>query len=114
MNKSIHRIIFFFGWLLSPLTFWNDAFINIPLAYLLANLAAPVMPFDFLTVTIICYWLTNVAGLVLMAVSGQRIFTGRDRILRESVTLIATMLIYSAILLALGRFGILRPLKPIF
>ena len=40
MKNIINRFVFFVGWILSPFTFWNDAFVNIPLSYVAASLLA--------------------------------------------------------------------------
>lgn len=54
------------GWLLSPLSWWNDLVFNVPLAYLFS------LPFSllderlYIPTFIVGYWLTNVLGLVLL------------------------------------------------
>lgn len=111
MNKSINRTIFFLGWLLSPLTTWNDVLINIPLAYILSCATLYFVPANFVILTIVYYWLTNILGLALMAVSGRHIFHDRKHIAREAVKLIAPILLYSAILITLDKVGILKPIQ---
>jgi hypothetical protein len=54
------------GYLLSPLSWWNDLIINIPLAYLFAYLVSFIVPGYFLLEMIVGYWLTNIAGFVIM------------------------------------------------
>lgn len=110
MNKAIHRFIFFVGWLLSPLTAWNDILINIPLAYIFANITVFIWPFNFLATTIAWYWLTNAIGLIMMAASGQSLFRDRKNLAREAVILAVTIALYSVVLIALHFFGILKPL----
>lgn len=111
MNKSIYRTIFFFGWLLSPLTTWNDLFINIPLAYVLSCITIYFVPASFVALMVIYYWLTNILGLALMAMSGRHIFHDRKHMAREAVKLIAPILLYSAILIMLDKVGILKPIQ---
>jgi hypothetical protein len=55
------------GFLLSPLSWWNDLFVNIPLAMGLAWLVALVWPAAFTGSFIVGYWLTNVLGLVMLS-----------------------------------------------
>ena len=107
----IYRSVFFLGWLLSPLTFWNDAFVNIPLAYVLASLFYRRIGVDFLHVVLAFYWLSNALGLLLMFVSAKRIIRDRPSVLREVFILFITIFVYSAMLILLGRFGILKPFK---
>lgn len=54
------------GFLLSPLSFWNDLFVNIPLAYLFAMPFGYLSPAYFFPAMVAGYWLTNVAGFALM------------------------------------------------
>jgi uncharacterized PurR-regulated membrane protein YhhQ (DUF165 family) len=109
MNSFIRNTIFFIGWLLSPLTFWNDAFINIPLSYLLANIFVRFFPKNFVHTVVIFYWLTNVIGLFMMYVSGKYMIKSGKGIKKELISLILTTIVYSVILILLGRTGILKP-----
>lgn len=109
MNSFFRNTVFFIGWLLSPLTFWNDAFINIPLSYLLANITMRFFPCNFVYTVIAFYWLSNFIGLFMMYASGRYIIkSGRD-IVRGWISLILTVLVYTALLIILGKAGILRP-----
>ncbi len=62
--------LFTAGYILSPLSFWNDAFVNIPLAYAAALIASMlvgggVFPAAFFA----AYLASNVAGLLMMHVA---------------------------------------------
>lgn len=102
------------GFLLSPLSWWNDAFVNIPIAYVCANIAALLDKKAFLGTLIIAYWLTNIAGLVLLH-KGIEEMRGKTSILRSysprdfGRDLILT-LIYTFTVIALVRIGVLKPL----
>jgi len=54
------------GYLLSPLSWWNDLVINIPLAYGFGFIFGLISKELFLPMVIIGYWITNIAGLMLM------------------------------------------------
>lgn len=54
------------GYLLSPLSWWNDLALNLPLAYLFGSFFALFSQKLFLPMTVIGYWLTNIAGLLLI------------------------------------------------
>jgi len=110
MGRIAQRALFFIGWVLSPFTVWNDAFVNIPLAYLAANIAIRIYPFDFLTAVLVSYWGTNVLGVWIMYASGKKIFSEGKSIEREMVTLVVTVLFYSILVIILGRLGIIKPL----
>ena len=110
MKNFINRLIFFIGWMLSPLTFWNDAFINIPLSYLLAALLVKYININFLWLVLASYWFTNILGLYLMYAAGKGVVKGREGVVKEILSLIVTTAFYSLIIVALGRLGILRHL----
>ena len=54
------------GYLLSPLCWWNDLVINLPLALGFGYLASLPWPDALVPMTGVGYWLTNVVGFVLM------------------------------------------------
>lgn len=54
------------GYLLSPLCWWNDLIINLPLALGFGYLASRPFPDALVPMTGVGYWLTNVVGFVLM------------------------------------------------
>lgn len=65
-RRAMDSFLVTVGYILSPLSWWNDLFVNIPLAYLFA------VPFDFvdrrlfMPMFILGYWLSNLLGLILM------------------------------------------------
>jgi len=122
----IYRSVFFLGWLLSPLTFWNDVFINIPFAYLCASLVFRLAHFDasaslginpelsrrvdFLPMVMVIYWFSNILGIAMIYFSGRAIAREvgcwKDVVLKT----VLTILVYSIVLVLLHNFGILKPL----
>jgi len=102
------------GFILSPLSWWNDAFVNIPLAigfgWLVATLYKPL----FQPAVVVGYWLTNVLGFVLMHKGAEKMARG-DAVLRYSrkdlVRDVIISLIYTAVIVALLKAGILHPLQ---
>ncbi len=54
------------GFLLSPLSWWNDLLINIPLAYGFASLFGLISKDLFFPMMILGYWITNILGFMLM------------------------------------------------
>jgi hypothetical protein len=109
-RSALNRGVFFIGWLLSPLTFWNDALVNIPISYLCASLTRRVIPGDFLILTLVYYWISNILGLWMMAASGHAIIKEGRGLLRGVIDLLATIAVYSGILILLGKTGLLKPI----
>jgi len=110
MKNFIARLAFFIGWLLSPLTFWNDAFINMPVSYIAATVLFRFIRIDFAALVVICYWLSNAAGLLLMFISGKSVLKKGIGLARQIFSLAATIACYTAILFILAKAGIIKPL----
>lgn len=54
------------GWLLSPFCWWNDLLVNLPLALGFARLVSLLNPAWLLPALVSGYWLSNMAGILLM------------------------------------------------
>ncbi len=109
-SPALKGAVFFIGWLLSPLTFWNDMFVNIPLSYICASLAVRVIPADFFLLVLIFYWLSNILGLYLMYASGRRLIREGEGLAKSLLILFITIVVYSGLLGLLNKLGILKPL----
>lgn len=103
--------LFILGYLLSPLSWWNDLFFNLPFAYGLGYLASRLSPSYFLPAAIAGYWLSNVAGILLMQLGVVDVFQGKatDRNLKkELLTGVVSSTVYTFIILGLIHFHILE------
>src|ERR1041384_6694745 len=65
-RKITGGLIAVVGFMLSPLSWWNDLFVNVPLAVGFAWMVSLFWRPAFTTAAVIGYWLTNIVGLVLM------------------------------------------------
>ncbi len=99
-------VIAVIGFILSPLTWWNDAFVNIPIAWGVATLVSLIKRDWFEPALYLAYLGTNVLGFVMMHV-GVRMgltkpqpFTHKDLAKQFLVALGYTTLIF--ILVRLG------------
>jgi len=63
VRGSIMGIIWY---MLSPLSWWNDLFINFPIAYAFAFLFGLINKSLFLPAMVLGYWLSNILGFILM------------------------------------------------
>jgi hypothetical protein len=101
------------GFLLSPLSWWNDLFVNVPLAAAFAWGVAALHKPAFGPALVIGYWLTNVLGLVLMQKGAQAAITGgspKPYTTRDLLKDLAVSLLYTLVILALVKLGVLQPL----
>src|SRR6266446_5851516 len=111
-RKVSGSILAFVGFMLSPLSWWNDLFVNVPLALAFGWVVALFYKPAFAPSVVLRYWLTNIAGFILMHKGAQLCFsvkplkcTRRD-LLRD----LAISLLYTALIVALIRLGVLKPI----
>ncbi|MDP3790999.1 MAG: hypothetical protein Q8R38_03025 [Candidatus Omnitrophota bacterium] len=110
MRQFTRNIVFFIGWMLSPLTSWNDIFVNIPISYLCATLVIKFIKLDFLHLVLIFYWISNGIGMLMMFFSGKSIMKEKGSRLKALEALLLTVIIYTIIIIILEKIGILKPL----
>jgi hypothetical protein len=81
------------GYILSPLSFWNDFLVNIPIAYGLSYLLSFLIKDIFLESMIFFYWVSNVVGMLMMhfgikdMVSKDTKFTKKDLIINILISI---------------------------
>jgi UPF0716 family protein affecting phage T7 exclusion len=104
------------GFMLSPLSWWNDLFVNIPLALGFAWLIGLAWPAAFTASFIVGYWLTNVLGLVLLSRGAKEMLAGRPSPYsrRELLKDFAIALAYTLLIVLLLKLGWLRPVQEYF
>lgn len=101
------------GFLLSPLSWWNDLYVNIPIAYGLAWLAGFISDKRYFGVLMIFfYWLSNLAGFLLMhrgmAVTLRTGNSEPEQLKRNILLDVWVSIIYTGILAMLVYTGILK------
>jgi len=106
------------GFLLSPVSWWDDTYVNIPLAYFGAWIVSLIYKPAFLTAFVINYWITNILGLVLMHKGANKIIRKEGDInpysRREIVKDIVISLVYTALMVVLIKLKIVRPIEEYF
>lgn len=98
------------GYLLSPLCWWNDLVINLPLALGFGYLFSRPWPDALVPMTGVGYWLTNVVGFVLMQ-QGAVTALQKDRQGSKSQSLrngLITSTVYTVAIVVLIQFHILE------
>ncbi|MBI4849045.1 MAG: hypothetical protein HY808_10815 [Nitrospirae bacterium] len=105
------------GYLLSPLSWWNDLYLNIPLAYVGAWLASLLYKPAFLPAFVVAYWITNITGFVLMHKGVEKI-AGREvkKAYSKKALLkdLALSLAYTVLIIILIKLHIIRPIEQYF
>ena len=98
----MNGIVFLIGLILSPLTWWNDLFVNVPLAYLFAQAIARVYQGLFVYAFVFGYWLTNVLGFLLMHHSASQYVKTQDT-RRPILKFVFTSLGYTLLIILLAH-----------
>jgi hypothetical protein len=115
-RKGFGSVIAVIGFLLSPLSWWNDLVVNVPLALLFAWCLSFFYPAAFTASVILGYWLTNVLGLMLIHLGGAMVLSNTpkryDRRLLARDLIIA--LFYTALIVVLVKCRVLGPLPNFF
>ena len=106
----------FIGFMLSPLSWWNDLFVNVPLAIALAWVVSLFYKPAFEAAAVLGYWLTNVLGFVLLHKGTQQVLSqqpvkyGRRQMLRD----LGISLLYTVVIILLIKIHLLKPLTDYF
>jgi hypothetical protein len=111
-RKVTGGFLAFVGYMLSPLSWWNDAFVNVPLALVFAWIVSAFYKPAFGISWVIGYWLTNVAGFMLMHKGAQKMLTEQEKKYswRSLARDLSVSLLYTALIVGLVKFGILKPI----
>jgi len=115
-RKVSGGVVALIGYMLSPLSWWNDLFVNVPLAVAFAWIVSLFYPAAFKASVVLGYWLTNVIGFVLMHKGAQRMLSEKPKgyTRRDLLRDITISLLYTVLIVLLVHFGILKPIQNYF
>ena len=103
----------FIGYMLSPLSWWNDLFVNWPIALVFAWAISWFWKPAFVASLILGYWLTNILGFVLMQKGGAKIISEKDvpysrKCLYRDLVI---SVLYTVLIVALVKMGVIGPIQ---
>ena len=106
-RKMKGGILAIIGYLLSPVSWWNDIFINLPLAYIFGFIFGLISRKLFLPFMILGYWITNIIGFILMHYGVVDLISKEKKkyTKKELVKDLIVSIIYTLIVLLLIRIG---------
>ncbi|MEO0967816.1 MAG: hypothetical protein AAFX80_05590 [Cyanobacteria bacterium J06639_18] len=99
------------GYMLSPLSWWNDLFFNLPIAYLFGYAVSWISQDLFLPFTIVGYWISNVLGILMMQMGVTDIFVEqqKERNLKKDLLVgLGSSTAYTFLILGLFYFHVLE------
>ena len=102
--------------MLSPLSWWNDAFVNLPLALAFAWIVSLFCRPAFGAAVVIGYWLTNVLGFVLMQKGGWKMISNEPKPYsrRDFFRDVMISLLYTLLIVVLLKWKVLQPIPDYF
>ncbi len=111
LKKVRGGILLTIGFLLSPLSWWNDLIFNLPVAYGFGYLCSFLSPHWLVPGMIAGYWLSNILGILLMQsglldIAPER--AGERSLKQELVTGILSSTAYTLLIVSLLQFHILE------
>ncbi len=107
-------ILVLIGYILSPLSWWNDLFVNIPISYVVASIVSYFYPGIFTAAFVAAYLATNVLGFVLMHLGAEEIVSsGGKRSRGGLVKYIVVAVVYTFLIVALAELGIVEPIHEV-
>ena len=96
-------IVFTIGFALSPVSWWNDAVVNIPTAYLTAHLLALIDQRIFSIAFVGMYWITNLIGMALMHIGAKKLLVrAKPKFISRRSLLIS--IFYTLLIVVLAQF----------
>ena len=98
------------GYLLSPLCWWNDIFFNLPIAYAFGYICSWLSPDLLFPCTIVGYWLSNIAGILLMQLGTLDVFADKPKeknLKKELLTGLVSSTAFTVVIVALIHFNVL-------
>lgn len=98
------------GYLLSPLCWWNDLIINLPIAYGFGYLCSLVVADWLIPGAIAGYWLSNIVGILFMQFGVVDVWQGQSKphnLKQELITGFLSSTAYTLLIVALIHFHIL-------
>ena len=96
------------GFILSPLSWWNDAVINVPLAYLFSLPFTLVAKTLFLPSFLLGYWLSNLLGLLMMHWGSEGLLNRKRPTISIRRSMIVSVL-YSIVMIIFVLLGWIPP-----
>jgi hypothetical protein len=96
------------GYLLSPFSWWNDLYINFPIAYVMAWIVSLLDKRLFAVALVVCYWITNIAGLVLLHKGLASAGNGDKSSRKQMLTNLIISVVYTGVIILLLHFGFLK------
>jgi len=107
-ERITYGTVAFIGYILSPLSWWNDIFVNIPISYIVAWLVSLLIPEAFLIAFTLTYITTNILGFILMHLGIEGCFRKNIRFDKKTMMrYIIVSTVYTLIVVVMIQIGLM-------
>jgi len=96
-RRAFDSLLATIGYILSPLSWWNDLFVNVPLSYAFSYPFSLIDERLFLPAFILGYWLSNWLGFVLLH-RGIAGLLAKDKLTMSRRTSIIVAIVYTLLI----------------
>lgn len=98
------------GYMLSPLSWWNDLFFNLPISLFFGYLVGWINADWFLPGTVVGYWLSNLLGILMMQFGAMDMFlAGEQRNVKRDLLIgLGGSTLYTLVIAALVYFRLVE------
>ncbi len=110
-HRIIGVVLASVGFVLSPLSWWDDIVINIPVAYIFSAPFGLISKSLFLPAFIVAYWIEDVVGVVLlhhgvvlMAKKAHHVKSVKEEVVQS----LPFTVVYTIIMALLAKYGVLK------
>lgn len=96
------------GYMLSPLSWWNDLIFNLPIAYGFGWLFGLLSPAWILPMTVVGYWISNLLGILMMQWGATDVLKSESegRWQRDLLIGVASSTVYTLVIVGLVQFHV--------
>jgi len=109
-RRALGAFVAAVGYILSPLSPWNDAFVNAPIAYAVAKLLHRLLGLNEFIGFQLGYMASNIVGMAMLFWGTSEAATGKPLDKRNLAKSILFSLVYSvAASLILAALGLIQP-----
>lgn len=109
LSKLRGTLVFILGYMLSPLSWWNDLFLNLPIAYFFGYIFSLLNADLFLPFSIAGYWISNIAGFLLMQFGAADVLRQSKRNLKKDLLIgLISSTVYTIVVVLLMQFNFLE------
>ena len=99
-RRAFDSLLATIGYILSPLSWWNDLFVNVPLSYAFSYPFSLIDERLFLPTFILGYWFSNWLGFVLLH-RGVAGLLAKDKLTMSRRTSIIVAIVYTLLIAVL-------------